>query len=104
MRSEHILRLCHVFIALGFLNFFAFMGGAFYLGGDALNGRSEAGHYYVFGVRSESGHKVFTEVSHTAFTYSRWHAISLMTTWPFMFVAGYFSNRLSKQRKEITIR
>ncbi len=90
---RNLIRLCHIFIIIGFLNFFAFVAGAYHLGGDALNGKIEAGHYYVFGVRSESGHKVYTEVSRRAYTYSRWHAITLFSSWPLMFVAGYISNK-----------
>ena len=50
-------------IAVGLLNFLIFVAGATYLGGDAVNGKVEGGRYYLFGVRAESGRKVYTRLA-----------------------------------------
>jgi hypothetical protein len=54
--------------ALAMINFFAFVIGSVYLGGDALNGHVHAGHYFV------CAHGSCTEVSRTVWHYSYWHA------------------------------
>jgi hypothetical protein len=74
-RRLHIGR--QVIFALAMLNFVTFVAIAFYLGGDAVNGKVDAGHYYLFGVRTEYGHKVYTEVSERVFNYSKWHVYCL---------------------------
>lgn len=59
---------------LGYLamaNFVCFFAVAIYLGGDALNGKSENGHFYL------SSHGRLTEVSETVFRYSLLHGISV---------------------------
>jgi hypothetical protein len=61
-------------IAIGVLNFFAFVLGASALGGDALNGTVVNGHYFV------SNHGHLTEVSAQAFHYSAWHFKSIFAT------------------------
>jgi hypothetical protein len=61
------------------LNFIAFVVGTLYLGGDAINGRVEDGHYYLWG-KDRHGHGEFTEVNEEVFRYSRWHAYSLVAT------------------------
>src|SRR3954447_23946789 len=58
-------------------------GVADQLGGDALNGRVEAGRYYL------GSHGRLTEVSRDVFTYSWWHPISLMVTQPLALLAGW---------------
>jgi hypothetical protein len=96
-KNSSFLRTCNMVIAVGLLNFLIFVAGAIYLGGDAVNGKIEGGRYYLFGVRSESGRKVYTEVSKPVFTYSRWHVYSIFVTWPLVMVAGFASNRYKKR-------
>ena len=55
-------------------NFFVFMGVSLYLGGDGLNGKKMAGHYYV------ADHGQYTEVSYAVFLYSRIHALFTLGT------------------------
>jgi hypothetical protein len=88
---------CHVVVIGGFLNFAIFVAIACYLGGDAVNGKVEDGRYYLFGVRTASGHKVYTEVTHVVFDYSRWHVYSLFITWPFVMLAAFAQNRMTKR-------
>ncbi len=85
-------------LAVGMLNFLIFMAGAIYLGGDAVNGKVEGGRYYLFGVRTESGRKVYTEVTEPVFAYSRWHVYCLFATWPLVMAAGFarYKKRLSR--------
>jgi len=80
-------------IGAGLLNFFVFAAIAAYLGGDAVNGKIENGHYYLYGVRTEFGHKVYTEVTKRVFDYSRWHAYVMFSTWPLVMVAAFFERR-----------
>ena len=91
------LKVCNLVIVVGILNFLIFVAGAIYLGGDAVNGKVEEGRYYLFGVRAESGRKVYTEVSRPVFTYSRWHVYSVFVTWPLVMAAGFASNRHKKR-------
>ena len=62
-KNSSFRKACNLMIAVGTLNFLIFVAGATYLGGDAVNGKIEGDRYYLFGVRTESGRKVYTEVS-----------------------------------------
>jgi hypothetical protein len=93
--SRWTLIVCVVFI----LNSLIFVALATYLGGDAINGKSEGGHYYLYGVRSESGHKVYTEVSKSVFSYSKWHAYSVLILSPVFMAALLAENRKRKRFK-----
>lgn len=56
---------------LTFLNFLAAICGMAYLGGDALNGKEENGHFFL------SYHGKLTEVSENVFVYSKYHCVSI---------------------------
>ena len=58
--------------ALVMINFFTFITVSVYLGGDALNGYMQAGHYFL----CVHGH--CTEVSSSIWHYSWWHAVSAL--------------------------
>jgi hypothetical protein len=60
-------------VALASVNFFAFIVGSVYLGGDALSGYVRGGHYFV------CAHGSCSEVSRHIWNYSYWHAITAMT-------------------------
>jgi hypothetical protein len=64
--------LLKLVIYLGPLNFVAFIVIDFCIGGDALSGKSENGHFYL------GNHGTFTEVSHAVFVYSVCHAYSAL--------------------------
>ena len=70
------------------------LGWTFYLGGNAVKGKIEAGRYYVGGY--QHGAKGYSEVSHAAFNYSKWHAYSVIVTWPFMILACFLYERIRK--------
>jgi len=87
-------RLYLAVVIVGLLNFFLFLAGTLYIGGDAANGKVENGKYYVEGYRYHEGSKGFTEVSRQVFNYSRWHAYSMMTTWSLMLLGSILYRRL----------
>jgi hypothetical protein len=88
---------CSVLTGVTLLNFVIFVVVALHLGGDAVNGKVEGGHYYLFGLQPESRHKGYTEVSEAVFNYSRWHVYSIFVTWPLMMAAGLTQNRITKR-------
>jgi hypothetical protein len=71
---------------LAILSFAAFIVAAIFLGGDAINGHAENGHYFL------SWHGTPTEVSSAVFNYSRYHAFATMG----LFAAAVVSYFLSK--------
>jgi hypothetical protein len=63
-----------------------------------VNGKVEGGHhYYLFGVHTESGRKVYTEVDERVFNYSKWHVYSVLVTWPLVMAAAFALNRIRKR-------
>jgi hypothetical protein len=79
------------------LNFVTFAALAAYLGGDAVNGKVEGGHYFLFGVRTEFGNKVYTEVSERVFNYSKWHVYFLWLTGLLTITTSIAYNRIKKR-------
>lgn len=71
-------------VAIGFVNFFAFMVESLALGGDALNGREVNGHYFV------ASHGTYTEVAQSVWIISRIHAIVTLASWPFVMLSMAF--------------
>lgn len=69
-------RISKIFVWLTFANLAAFAIETLWLGGDAINGHTANGHYFL----SYGGQ--LTEVSHAIFVYSRWHTISLFVMMP----------------------
>lgn len=49
------------------VDFTAYVAVAFVIGGDAINGKMDHGHYFL------ASHGKLTEVSQAVFTYSQWH-------------------------------
>jgi hypothetical protein len=86
-----------VFAVITVINFLIFVALAWYLGGDAVNGKVEGGHYYLFGVRADNGRKGYTEVSEAVFTYSKWHVYSIFLTWPLSMAGGIVSHVLKRR-------
>ena len=62
-----------------FLNMFAFMVMASWIGGDAVAGRVDDGHFFV------SSHGHLTEVSERVFEISLWHMRSVELAWALLF-------------------
>ena len=75
----HVLRT--IFL-LCILNFVVFWIVAVLIGGDAVNGYHQGGHYFL------KSHGKATEVSEAVFDYSKWHARSLYATHPLAFICA----------------
>jgi hypothetical protein len=72
------------------INFAAFVVGAIYLGGDAVNGHEAAGRYFL------SMHGKLTEVSRGVFEYSLWHTCSVFVTHGLAILVGLICFRMAK--------
>jgi hypothetical protein len=64
-------------------NFIAFCVISLFIGGDAFQGYSAGGHYFL----RQKSH--FNEVSEAVFDYSYWHTVSVLVTMPIMFLVGF---------------
>jgi hypothetical protein len=64
-------------------NFVIFWSVAVWCGGDALNGKIVAGHYFV------GSHGRYTEVTKAFFDYSRLHALSATITMPLAMLCAF---------------
>jgi hypothetical protein len=71
-----------VIFALVFANFVLFTALFFYLGGDALSGKEEHGHFFL------GSHGHYTEVTPQVFRYSEVHARSVEYTMPVIMLVG----------------
>lgn len=82
------------------INFIVFVVVTTYVGGDAVNGKVEKGHYYLFGLTAK-GVKGYNEVNEATFTYSKYHVYSIFITWPILFVVGFFCRKLKERIKRL---
>jgi hypothetical protein len=85
MQTRTVQRICNAVLLLAVVNFLAFAIFSSILGGDALTGKIEDGHYYLR-YRGK-----YTEVSPAVFQYSRLHALSLFVTFPLGIFAAFSS-------------
>jgi hypothetical protein len=76
-----------VVFAIAIVNFAVFIFIAMRIGGDALNGKVENGHYLL------NSHGTYTEVSHRVFLYSQIHATTVFITHSLGFLVGYRAKR-----------
>jgi hypothetical protein len=83
--------ICLFTLGIGIANFAAFFAASLYLGGDAINGKMAAGHFYLM------GHGRYTEVSESVFAYSKWHAYSTWLTHPLAFIAACLYYRIERK-------
>jgi len=84
------------------VNFFAFIGGTFLVGGDAVNGDAKCPprrHYlwdkpgtrYLWDqMRSDRCH----EVGRAVYLYSKAHCYSVFLSWPLAMAGGFYLNRV----------
>lgn len=79
---------------MGILNFLAFAIIASRLGGDALNGKSVDGRYFL------SNHGKTIEVSEAVFNYSRIHASSIMITHPLAILCGFILSATDREQRK----
>ena len=92
MRVETKLFLSRIVFCVALLNFAVFWIVAVLLGGDAVNGKIQNGHYYLM------SHGHHSEVSERVFRYSQWHVSTIWITHPLAFVAGYWHQRLRRTK------
>ena len=79
---SRLYRIFSLIVYLGVLNFMTFAVIGLLLGGDGLNGKVEAGRYYL------GNHGVYTEMPVIIYWYSRVHGISVFVSWPLVMLAG----------------
>lgn len=92
---NRVLLACGVvLVVLGFLNLILFLAGTFYFGGDAINGRTEGGRYFLWGYHN--GTKDYIEVSRTVFEYSKWQAYSVVVSSTLMILAAMALSRIGR--------
>ena len=91
MRIATKKMVCGIIGAIGLLNFLAFAIIAIWLGGDALNGKSVDGRYFL------SNHGKTVEVSAAVFNYSRIHASSIMITHPLAILCGFILSSMDRE-------
>lgn len=82
---NRLRRLPELIVYLGLMNFLLFILSILLLGGDGLNGKVEAGHYYL------GNHGEYTEVLLPIYLFSRLWGILLFVSWPFVIVAPIIS-------------
>jgi len=80
MKDFH--KACEIAIFIGVVNFLLFALISAFIGGDAINGKIENGHYYL------ANHGRLTEVSAFIFGYSQLHIYSLFVTFPLLALAS----------------
>jgi len=73
---RHLGTIGTAFFFIAVINFAIYEAVSLKIGGDAINGKVENGHYYV------CSHGQYTEVSHEIWNYSNAHAISVLITHP----------------------
>ncbi|MBI3151601.1 MAG: hypothetical protein HYZ21_05685 [Chloroflexi bacterium] len=81
MKTFH--ELCRGVALIALINFFLFVIIALTIGGDAVNGSIENGHYYL------NGHGKLIEVNYFIFMYSKIHTYSLFVTFPLALLASF---------------
>ena len=87
MNEETKIVTCKILLGLGLVNFIVFWILAVHFGGDAVNGKIQAGHFFLL------SHGRYTEVSEGVFTYRKWHVYSTWITHPLMLLSAYLLHR-----------
>ena len=92
MSDKLATRLCCTVFFVGIANFAAFAIVASILGGDAVNGKVQDGHFYL------GSHGRYTEVSQATYDYSRAHTHSVWVTHPLAIFAAFAATRIGKKK------
>ena len=96
-RLKHLWKSNRIYkwlIAIIIANFFAYGVGTIVFGGDAVNGKAQDGHYYLYGYSSDTGKKYLHEVSHAVYTYSLVHTVSVFITLPFLIILALVNMKI----------
>ena len=109
MSGKVFNRICAIMFLLGWLNFMLFCCIGQHIGGEALHGKIEDGHYYLAtgyisrGIQSPDAPHHYIEVSSDTFHYSEVHAYSVLVTFPLGLLACALAVLFAKkQKREIT--
>ena len=70
-KDFNMKKVKNIFGYLAIINFVSFLASTIYLGGDALSGKIENGHFFL------SSHGRLTEVNEDVFEYSKCHGLSV---------------------------
>ena len=93
MNTSAITRkICRIIVGITIANFISFAVIAIYFGGDAMNGKQVAGHFYV-GV-----HGQFNEVSKSVFMYSQLHIYILILNYVMAAPAAIYLYKLDRSQ------
>lgn len=85
--------LAYALVAIGILNFACYVIVASILGGDAVNGKTEGGRFYL------CEHGRYTEVSESVFEYSRIHTYCVWVTHPLAMFGCFLLFTENQKRK-----
>src|SRR5205809_1261334 len=99
-RAYSLRRVLTLLMVLCILNGAAFIVGTIFLHGDAVNGKHDGGHYYLFGYLPAVHSKGYTEVSPAAYRYSLYHARSAMIAGLLIPILILWQRRLGARPKE----
>src|SRR5579871_1106735 len=76
------------------LDFIFLIALSLYIGGDAINGKTENGKYFVWGQNYHFGPKGYTEVSRAVYDFSKWQVYSVWATWSVMLLGTVLYKKL----------
>ncbi len=79
-----MIKLVKTLLILGIINFVSFYFLVLFLGGDAVNGHTSNGKYYL------ANHGEITEVTKGIYIYSKIHVYSQLLTFPLFIICGYY--------------
>ena len=105
MSSKAINRICTAMFILGWINFMAFCYIGQRIGGEAIHGKVEGGHYYLAtgyisqGFPPPDAPHSYIEVSPDIFQYSQVHGYFVLVTFPLGLIAGLLGFIYAKKRK-----
>ncbi len=103
MTSSTINRICTAIFILVLVNFIVFVGIGKYIGGEAVHGKVEGGHYYLakgyFNKYSTKDIGQYIEVSSATFRYSQVHGYFVLATFPLGLVAGFVAFLVERKQK-----
>jgi len=85
-----------IVFGVAIINFATFVMISLWLGGDALNGKVENGHYFL------NSHGTYTEVTRSVFEYSKIHATSLFVTHPLALLLGFRAKLRADRNRRIS--
>ena len=92
---EIIQGICRIFFWAAIINFAIFVIITLIIGGDAVNGKEVAGHYFL------GNHGQLTEVNYLAFVYSKIHVLSVWVTMPLGMIAALIFYAAGGEREDL---